>query len=390
MSELSQNNEIGSVIRKRLMDGVSALALVACIAPLATARADDADRPQVWLELGGQLSRLEDKQEIYSPPFLAMEPSQFTSPLGALKPPANSIAASGSISIQPNGSNWIFSASIRYGRANNKNHFHQQTYPSSHIKYGPANITYIRPFAAQFIDAKGSNTENHAVLDFQVGRDLGIGLFGHDSSSTLNFGIRFAQFQSKSSASLHEDPDWYFQVKNYTIGVVHFQAIHQPYHSYAGEFEAARNFRGVGPALSWKSSAPFLGNAHGGTLAFDWGINASLLFGRQKTQTQHHETGRYHPPGVGPLGGNYAGPLTTLYHHPTDAPAYHSTRSRSVTVPNIGGFAGVSFKYPSAKISVGYRADFFFGAVDGGIGTRENEDRNFYGPFATISIGLGG
>jgi hypothetical protein len=37
-----------------------------------------------------------------------------------------------------------------------------------------------------------------------------------------------------------------------------------------------------------------------------------------------------------------------------------------------------------------YRADFFFGAMDGGIDTAKKENVGFYGPFATISIGLGG
>ncbi len=65
-------------------------------------------------------------------------------------------------------------------------------------------------------------------------------------------------------------------------------------------------------------------------------------------------------------------------------------RSRSVTVPNIGAFAGFSVKYPNAKLSFGYRADFFFGAMDGGIDARKTYDRSFYGPYASISIGLGG
>ena len=65
-------------------------------------------------------------------------------------------------------------------------------------------------------------------------------------------------------------------------------------------------------------------------------------------------------------------------------------RSRFVTVPNLGGFAGASFRFSGAKVSLGYRADFFFGAMDGGIDTRKSEDIGFYGPFATISVGLGG
>jgi hypothetical protein len=41
-------------------------------------------------------------------------------------------------------------------------------------------------------------------------------------------------------------------------------------------------------------------------------------------------------------------------------------------------------------VSFGYRADFFFGAMDGGIDTRNTSTVSFHGPFATISIGLGG
>ncbi|HWA31303.1 MAG TPA: hypothetical protein VG867_09400, partial [Rhizomicrobium sp.] len=59
-------------------------------------------------------------------------------------------------------------------------------------------------------------------------------------------------------------------------------------------------------------------------------------------------------------------------------------------VPNLGGFAGVSMRYSNAKLSLGYRGDFFFGALDGGIDTAQRTTVGFYGPFATISLGLGG
>jgi hypothetical protein len=59
-------------------------------------------------------------------------------------------------------------------------------------------------------------------------------------------------------------------------------------------------------------------------------------------------------------------------------------------VPNLGGFAGMSLKFPNAKVSLGNRADFFFGAMDAGIDTRHTDDMNFHGPFAKISVGLGG
>jgi hypothetical protein len=57
-------------------------------------------------------------------------------------------------------------------------------------------------------------------------------------------------------------------------------------------------------------------------------------------------------------------------------------------VPNVGGFAGLSVRRANAKVSFGYRADFFFGAMDAGIDARHTEDMSFHGPFAKISVGL--
>jgi hypothetical protein len=133
--------------------------------------------------------------------------------------------------------------------------------------------------------------------------------------------------------------------------------------------------------LSWTSSAPLLGDKDRADLSLDWGINAALLFGRQKAKTSH-ETAAYYENGKYLRGAGFE-PLYT--HGP-----FHKTRSHSVIVPNLGGFAGLSVNYPNAKISLGYRADFFFGAVDAGIDARQTKTLGFHGPFATLSIGLGG
>ena len=42
------------------------------------------------------------------------------------------------------------------------------------------------------------------------------------------------------------------------------------------------------------------------------------------------------------------------------------------------------------EVDLGYRADVFFGAMDGGIETRKSENVGFYGPFASVSVGIGG
>ena len=58
-------------------------------------------------------------------------------------------------------------------------------------------------------------------------------------------------------------------------------------------------------------------------------------------------------------------------------------------MPNLGGFVGVSFRLADAKVSFGYRGDFFIGAIDGGLDVQKSYNRSFYGPFANFSIGMG-
>jgi len=85
--------------------------------------------------------------------------------------------------------------------------------------------------------------------------------------------------------------------------------------------------------------------------------------------------------------GLYAfGTISVVPHHNTTP----INRARTVIVPNLGGFAGLSFLYSNAKVSFGYRADFFFGAIDGGVDAAKKENRGFYGPFASVSVGIGG
>ena len=42
--------------------------------------------------------------------------------------------------------------------------------------------------------------ESHDVLDFQAGKDVGLGIFGARGSSLLSVGIRIAQFTSRTNA----------------------------------------------------------------------------------------------------------------------------------------------------------------------------------------------
>ena len=121
-----------------------------------------------------------------------------------------------------------------------------------------------------------------------------------------------------------------------------------------------------------------MGNPQNGEVTFDWGANAAVLFGRQKAHVRHLESGHYHRAGRNIL------PRSIIILH------IHRDTDRIVTVPNVGGFAGAIWRIENFKVSLGYRADFFFGAMDGGIDAAKSENRGFYGPFASVSVGIGG
>lgn len=403
MSELINTNDNRAVIRWKLLTGASALAMAMYVSGMAPARAEDAAHPQIWIELGGQLSRLQDSQEIYAPPFVALTPPDFSPPQKAERPPLYGLDETAALTFQPLGSDWIFSASIRYGRASSGKKVHHQTYPGPDIAYNQVKFTnnpvptiitsLVTPSGARFTDAEVKQTENQTVLDFQAGKDVGLGLFGRNASSSLEVGVRFAQFTSKSQIDLKEDPDWHFSAHPHTFvfppnprkgkpgRTLILQYIDQVFHSYSGSLEADRNFHGVGPSVSWQASLPFAGNEQNGELAIDWGVNAAVLFGRQKVQLRHQTTTNY---GYGYGPNYYSQKRVQISQRSTP-----HTRSRNVTVPNVGGSVGLSWKLQNFKMSLGYRADFFFNAIDGGIDTRKSEDRGFFGPYASISIGLG-
>lgn len=391
MSELIQNNRRPVDMRWALLAGVSAMAL---LPSAAFGEAQSEDRPTVWVELGGQFSQRGVDSELLSPAFTSMRPSYFSQSDGFEKQSRFGFDEYGKISVQPTGSDWVMSASIQYGRTSKNKRVHQQSSPPPISYVGTLefpNTFQKYPHTVRRADTSVRNSEQHLVVDFEAGKDVGLGLFGRNASSLVSLGVRFAQFTEKSRISLKSNPDWHFHTLTRMYYGYHYQSVIQPYHYNSAHLDASRSFHGLGPKVSWSGAVPFAGSSRGAELDFDWGINAAVLFGRQKAYVQDDVKVQYNDGGIGPrysllLGLPAFGELQTVYQH-AHAP---STRSRSVVVPNLGAFAGLSFKYDAARVSFGYRADFFFDAMDGGIDVRKTYDRDFYGPFATISIGLGG
>lgn len=380
MSELITQPQT-KAFRWQLLSTVSALAFVASVA--GEALAQEAGRSTIWVELGGQLEAVQGQNDPYGANFIYAnlnKPHNLVSPLSIQRAPHRSFGGEGKISFEPAGTDWVLSAGLRFGRSNGKRSMHQQTatqavqktflfgqpkfkYPSQHYS-GHVTLPHTR-----FNNSQVSYTESHAIVDFMVGKDVGLGMFGKAANSVLGLGVRIAQFQTRTDVNFKSFPDPHWPTKMGTKGNPSYH-----HHSYFATGDFKHSFRGIGPSISWEGDAALLGDADAGALTFDWGLNAAALFGRQKVSGNHETRGIY-----------FKGQGTTTLR--TNVPM---TRARSVVIPNVGALAGLSVRYTNAKFSFGYRADYFFGAMDGGIDARHTHDRSFHGPFVKASIGIGG
>jgi|SRR5580692_1360081 hypothetical protein len=360
MSEL-MNTRCDKEFRDRLLMTVSASALFFTVAMTYQAKAESDDAPILWIEVGGSFDQINESNTLWLPPNITPAISNPRSePFGKL--PSIGYDTDLKLSFAPENSDWIFSASMRYGRAQHgPRHLHDQTYKS----LGSGGGKYLLS-NYDFINAYQQSRSTHAILDFTAGKDFGLGLLGH-GKSTINFGVRIAQMTENAHGQLTAFTN---ASAKYSPGEVGHKA----------QLLVSRSFNGIGPSVAWDASAPMVGSLSDG-FSFDWGANAAFLFGRQKANVHlHTQDARYY------AGTNYMNGIPTILTHQTKDPS----RVKTVVVPNIGGFAGLSWHLPSVKVSLGYRADFFFGAIDGGLASSKSETRGFYGPFANVSIGIGG
>jgi hypothetical protein len=379
MSEL-QNSSNAANLRQALLATASALGLVASLPGAALA----ADRPTVWIEGGWHFEDVIGDADLFVPPLDAEARANGLPSLTALENTlGHTFGAEGSVSFQPTGSEWVFTASARYGRSQTIRRIAVDTMISgpplkqSTFQSGVFGFETVTPTYTIYADHSFRNRESHVIADFQVGKDVGIGLFGRGTDTVISFGARYAQMNAASKGHSYANPQASFSQLAITFGTFHKYGIKIPNQRSAAFMERTDNLHAIGPSLSMKNTTGLLGTPEEGQLAFDWGVNAALLFGRQKAKTSHHSTVRYFPS---------VDALPTVQTNPP----VNRTRSRMVTVPNIGGFAALSYRFPNAKLSAGYRADFFFGAKDSGLETRTTADVGFHGPFATVSIGIGG
>src|SRR6185312_16101900 len=135
MSELVNARESRTSFQRGLLTTASVVALLGFSYGTGEA-SDDGSRPTVWIELGGQLSRLDNGQDKFSAPIMERDrPSIFSPSQDFEKQPLYSFDETGKLTFEPAGSDWIFSASVRYGRSSNNKDTRQKTNPKPAVKY---------------------------------------------------------------------------------------------------------------------------------------------------------------------------------------------------------------------------------------------------------------
>jgi len=353
MSELMNAQNKRRDFRGQLLMTVSAAVLLLATGETGRAVAADnflgsSDHPPFWIELGGEADQIGGGLDPYVPPF-TQDPGSITGGSSGpiiQKAPVFSHSAESKLSYEPDGTDWVFSASIRYGRATRHKLAHAQT---AGRKYPPV---------GEFYDAGATTNESHLVLDFQAGKDVGLGMFGKHAHSVFSVGLRYAQFTARASGFISSAKTLY------------------DHYFYKEKSHIDRSSMAVGPSIAWDASVPIIGASDNGLL-LDWGANAAILFGRQKANFSIQSIQAHYAPGS---------PPTVAYATSTSTGA----RRKTVTIPNVGGFVGLTFRRSAAKVSFGYRADMYFGAIDAGAIARRSSNQSFYGPFLTVGIGIGG
>ena len=328
--------------RWQLLAGASALALMASMA--APAQADEDNH--FYFEIGGSYGAQAGGSTGWFLPFAApgeptgggeggesgsntgarihspTGPDGVTLPIGT----GSSWDFESALKVQPAETDLIFSLGVKFGRNARRSAF--------------ATFTQTTPYSyTKLYEGAATHRESHINIDFQVGKDFGLGMFGREGTSVFSAGLRYAHFTARTNTG------FYTSTKYFAGG---------------GSTLAKRSFVGVGPMISWEASTPLSEMGDGG-ISFDWGLNAAVLFGRQKAS------------GV------------LLYD---DGYALGTSRDRNVTVPELGGSVGFSYRPSDSglRIAFGYRVDAAFGALDAGVFENWQVDRIQHGPFLKIGI----
>jgi iron complex outermembrane receptor protein len=344
---------------------------------IGAARPDGASYP-FTLELAGGPSRLESDSGMYAPAWIdtfrasadfPLHPQDHELDWGDDREFKATYAFGGH-------GGWRLSAGLRYGRANGSAHAEVSENTLGFCVFSADKYAFCQdtgPLAWATTDA--TDRESYALADFMVGKDVGIGSWG-GGQSVVGFGVRYAEFSSESDVLIHSDPDRYLPPEDAI-------KYHRHWHNYHVDVNADREFKGWGPQLSWEASGRLFGRDGAGQVDLDWGLSSGVLFGKQKVRIRDETTGVY-TNGAQLDEAKYIDVTEPIYELATPS------RSKSVTVPNVGASLGLSYAIDRLKVGAGYRWERYFDVIDGGFDEPREYDRTIDGPYFKLSVGFGG
>ena len=348
------------------------------------------------VELSGQVQRQKAPYETLTPDLFANFPAPLDTTASQNRDLDWGDGREVKLTYRPDGSPWAVSGSYRYGRTNSATTRVHSEIPQDafcalpttgpfapfgkavcvpgYSLFGQPPGRYYNPFALKtprsWSDSEAHSREEHAVVDFSVGRDVGMG----GLSSAVGAGVRYAQFKSDTLAHMSGLPTEYVRDG--------WRKYYTHYLRYDGSVDAHREFKGAGPLVNWDAAAPILGGSETGHLNVDWSIAAGMLFGKQKTRVEGQGVSQYH--------GHLKYPDTTVLGTPQSFDLGAAPRSKSVSVPVVDLSLGLSYDIQRIKVSTGYRWERYFNVLDGGYAERKQYDRTFDGPYFKIAVGFGG
>jgi hypothetical protein len=334
----------------------------------------------VTVEIGGGVGRYGAETTDYTPPWLDLYDAEF--PLSqSFQDEALDWGDTREIKLTyAPSANWRVSAAYRFGKTNG----YAKEAAYQHVDGGLAHVLdfvscfcYVDTYNAAPQDndfrAAARDREEFKLIDFEVGRETGIGLLGEASSSRLSAGVRHAALKSWSKVSMDGVPVQYIPPLSYPLAPNMPQITRE---AYTTSLESERGFEGTGPSVTWDASVRLLGDEERGHADLDWSVGGAVLFGKQTFDSEETRWGAH---------------VSGLY---IDASLYDNVvprhRSDEVTVPNLSLSLGISYAIDRVKVSTGYAYDRFFDAIDAGYEDAQTHDRTIHGPYLKLSLGFGG
>ncbi|HEX5775355.1 MAG TPA: TonB-dependent receptor, partial [Caulobacteraceae bacterium] len=258
------------------------------------------------VELGGQVQRHEANNTFMEPSFNG----EFEGPLNLFDEAQDADLDWGDgrevkVTWRPGSGPWSASAGLRYGKTNGSATPQAQVETKSACVYNapdvcqylltnPKYANYVYFSLTNHADASIFDREEHQLIDFAVGYDIGIGGLNR---STVSAGMRRARLESTTNGNMRGTPDWVLEDGFVVPGA---PVTHTVYDAWA---TADREFEGWGPVVSWDAAYPLVSFEAGGRFDIDWSISGGMLFGERDTVVTAEERARfYDTPYTGVIG----------------------------------------------------------------------------------------